>query len=461
MDQPATTEQLGKASLLSLPTEVLEHILEEVYVPYTLDNNEQAIEEAIQTLLAVMQTCHVLLDVGRAILYCQPRLDSGLFWSASFELNQRRVDSLCKLVEAIDTNRDLGALVQDLSCLDQVLDPSFALHREDQILAFQASQILLSYCSNVKSVAVCLKSLEQAAVVGKRLANLLHLASLSIYQEVNYEEDHVCVDTISACLDAFRAARHIPRSSSSHSPVLFALRIGAVPHHHPNQPCEVGPLLYGLASHLDISCYLSDDPSNIFCFLPRLKTLDQTPAFDGLASVSIVSLGHLYTLDCMPSWFVGHNALEDVTIKAEFGPPAFSFYEPAELDFRQELLTAFPNAHRLRFTHGLRMSLEKLQALATASPLLECLDLEFTLWSVVHEEFLSPDPNGFSSFEKDLIRILEQFKHLRKVDLGRWAIETSDPSGYLSADTRPALFAWAHKHDLSLKIYGCAHRPNL
>ncbi|GAA5990526.1 hypothetical protein JCM10908_003114 [Rhodotorula pacifica] len=121
-------------------------------------------------------------------------------------------------------------------------------------------------------------------------------------------------------------------------------------------------------------------------------------------------------------------------------------------NYPADFLAMFPTAHAVTFGGGCAMTLEKLSALVSASPGLEEISFESTLWDLSREDLRTKRNREMSKFERRLTEILKPLKRLKEIDLGVWPILDS------YEEERWALEDWGEARGLEITIEACIEK---
>ncbi|GAA5983707.1 hypothetical protein JCM10908_000387 [Rhodotorula pacifica] len=479
---PPTTPAC-RACLASLPNDLLHRVLANIYGarwPYSASSD-------VGTLLSAMQTCQALAHVGREIPYLSPTIHRHtipIAWSPYHEPAQQ---SALRLLETLQNNSKIAAMVQDLSHLlyiaqsfqidyDGSRGTYVARHHEKfapesyetSAEGYRIQEELLRACTRTRRVTVELYSLAQAERVGHLLNLLPRLTVLELHTR-NYP-DHADLDVdrpdaplYSVCLQG------LTTETADGTPRLDKLDLNATAHFCDGEDCALSNTLRGItrAFRLDIRrCrYLQ-----LGCYLPWRVS----PAAEA-ASAGITTL--LLYIDTVFDRFddpemlrhaLNGNCLETFVIEDDGRWEPFDAEDTAYPDLRhintytrdlndlvypKVLFELFPCARKICLREGHDMTLERLELLADSSPFLEYIDMRGTYWSIARADLTVGPGRSLSPFERRLVLILERLENLKQIHLGVWPYITAKNNSDVRHG-RSGLDEWARGRNITLLLTG-------
>ncbi|POY72265.1 hypothetical protein BMF94_4708 [Rhodotorula taiwanensis] len=464
--------------LIKLPQELLKMILSNLHPPVGSVKDKEY-RELINSLLAAMHSCRTLLYAGRPILYREP----VFFWAHStvpLEASSWSYSTFASpYVDAAVSNSTVAAVVHDLPRLEVLIhidpgdrDPISRGLLQKKALGIQSD--ILAACTQLTSVSVVLYDLDQAEHVGSLLAAMPNLSSLaiSILHAGNKDED---AELYAACLK-----RLAPSGERALAKLFLVDYQGEDVEEFEDHESQDGPPAVGKGSDsagempailnrvtaaLAIDLRRSHERDAVRSYLPDWAHSIEGVA-DGLTGVTIKYQwpNVAFTVDQDDMTILTAPCFESnrlTTIELEYehedyvasGVPRMESYANSfgRIAYSPSIFGLFHHARKLRLGWSRGLSLQHLEVLAAASPELESLELPSSLWSLTPAELKTDLPEQLSAFEQQLIKTLDRFSHLRRIDLGVWPYQgTSDDGQVVSG--RPALQQWASARGLALKL---------
>ncbi|GAA5991608.1 hypothetical protein JCM10908_005788 [Rhodotorula pacifica] len=458
--------------LTTIAPDVLDRILSNLCPPVWNGHDPFERAEAVSGLMALMTTCRTLCTAAKTVLYRKPAIpesrrepDWNMFGevSAKSRPSEELKDAARRLRRYIEGDKTIANAVTDLSHLAHFVS-YFETRRGDTSSSddpegYEIQNSMLRHCYRLKKVAVCLNSIDHAKQVGSLLRALPDLTSLRIRPGAGCQ-DETYLDTLRACISQFKP-ENAQDDEMKPSPVLLDhLELNVRDHPCGTPSCRrLGVALHGVASTLELYFCGPESLAPLPCFLPR-EVDSERSGTAGLKALCIRLEGADDTAryDCIFGHLVG-NHLRTFTLFDEYGNWQGSL---GEYDGDRERLNVydisvfrlFPHAQQLRLSNGEAMDLNKLATLAESSPELKQLDLSNSFWTFEPSDLALAPGSTLSTFEQNLINILNRFEHLQFVDLGIWPYKSRRGAGAEDCG-RPGLALYARQRGLKLVVAGC------
>lgn len=499
---PAAASSSAKAGLQSLPAELLRIILADLYHAKSQpdrpdEDDDDESETSNESLLSAMRSCKKLCEVGRRVLYHAPViLIPHERKMPPDELAERRSVLTWQLYCTLRSSGSIAGMVTDSRHINSGLelsppaqggdhdDAALALHGEAGVGGadtpntlsppgeYTLEEAILEMCPSVVAAAVTLRSQEQAARIGQLLSYAPILQTLVVRRSQTPEASgHLSFpasESASTELDILaRCLQPLAPALRSAAPPLVTLNTYVPEHECDPEICGVALMVRKVArtlevrtvGHTQLLCYSM--PRRSFLHNPDLPRVTSVviSITDGQQSVDFNQLAHdldgnilkVFVIDLAvgafdedPWW----DNLQDYGSE-DVRYPRFSYSD--------QCYRLFPHARKLCLPRGRDMVLSKLSALVDTSPNLEYLNLAGTEWSIGVDALAVEQPGDLSSFEQDLVQILERLAHLSYIHLGHWPFINAD--GTDAKHGRLGLAAWARNRGIELLVAGCAPNP--
>ncbi|BGP18841.1 hypothetical protein JCM10213_003496 [Rhodosporidiobolus nylandii] len=393
-----------RSGILSLPEEVLDLICEQ--------SELAQFDDVPATLSAWSRTCRAFRSSGQRVLFRAP-----FMWSCL-----PTTSGALALAEALASNSRLRGYVRDLSALQRAVDDFLwdkeGARRKRALYSFepeQWQQKMLELCPEARSLDVQVVNEEQAETIGGGLRNLNRLAELMVVFDGNFHGDRARSFSrlVSAC------------AANGHPPLALRKLVLLLSHEGDAEPTAKPPSLAYSTANLSLSLGYTD-PALASLFLPTDLRLLRTLEID----TDMVCSARAF--EPFVARLAG-NSLTTFYFSAGFDhapPKTAEAYTPSYdgTAFPLSLFSLFPHIQHLSLRTGREMSLEKLRALACASPDLETLDLGETYWHFSLADFERASPSSLSVAESKLVTAVAPLLRLWELDLGILPVDMDQPA---------------------------------
>ncbi|GAA5990528.1 hypothetical protein JCM10908_003115 [Rhodotorula pacifica] len=446
-------ERLAAPSpLLKLPDEVLSLILEHVATtPNGFSSPMGSLQRTwdLEPVRSAMLTCRKLVPAATRALFSMPEF--CFFRTPEQRLSERVAYRAWLFRKLLADKPERAAMIRNLANLPTLI---FLLSKKvsRRVSAIARSVPPREYQRDILELAVATPSLgvllldpEDAQKVGRTVAG----RQLSYFRITFGRRMDQPVAAFSAFLNGWR-------ERASTTPSFATLRIGmGMDENHDRRDSlidEAQPLLYKVRD-LELGIEIVD-LNKAASFLPS----------DGIAGLARLRYGLMTTPIASVDFDVAplkeridnnQNAIVDFAVASNepYEDPVYleSYADPRAdhihtITYPPDFFRLFPAVERLVLMYGGNMTIKKLDVLADCSPRIKSLRLPFTFWTIPASDLVGT-PGSLTVFEAQLVATLDRFEHLKRVHLGIFPFQRSQP--------RKALRKWARRRGIRFRVSLC------